>query len=260
MKMSDKKIISLDKDAKEVCLSAIKDISSQLSFMYDLIKTNKLDEEMRDTLSNLFEYRMRDISKKTGYDGLSTKVVEEKHKAIREANLKIRELEKQIGSEDLTDKIQPQIKYLSELISKWWDIEGFNYIREMNFGRYGVLEVELGFSFNDFSSRYSDKPVTKKEQHKTWIEEVKERGFAVAHKKGDGYMLVDCESNRQLLISMIKNKFPSAKITKIENYRILGSDEMLFQIRGLTLIIKDIREIKNLESYISKFHEIEDEY
>ncbi|KLU74218.1 hypothetical protein [Clostridium botulinum] len=207
------KIIKLDVDSKEVCLKALKDINSNLGFMFELIQKDTLSEEMRDTLSKLFEYRMADISKKTGYDSLSAKVLDEKHKAIREANTKIHELERKLGSEDLTDKIKEQIKYLTGLVDKWWDIEGFNYIKEIFFRKYGSLEVNLGFSFTDFSaSRYSDKPITAKEEHKSWIEEVVERGFKIEKCKGYGFVLIDCESNRQMLIDMIKNRFPSAEI------------------------------------------------
>lgn len=258
--MENNKTIILNEDDKEVCLKALKEINSQLGFMYELIQENTLSEDMRDTLSGLFEYRMADIAKKTGYDSLSAKVLEEKHKAIREANNKIHELEKKLGSEDLTDKIEAQIKYLTNLVDKWWDIEGFNYIREMNFRKYGMLEIELGFSFNDFSSRYSDKPITSKEKHKSWIEEVKERGFKIVTRKGDGAMLIDCDDNRKMLIDMIKNRFPSAEILQFENYNVSrknGSE--FFEIRGLKILIRDIREIKNLEDYVSKFHEIEEE-
>lgn len=256
----EKKTIVLNADDKEVCLNALKEINSQLGFMYELIQENTLSEDMRDTLSGLFEYRMADIAKKTGYDSLSVKVLEEKHKAIREANNKIHELEKKLGSEDLTDKIEAQIKYLTNLVDKWWDIEGFNYIREMYFRKYGMLEIELGFSFNDFSSRYSDKPITSKEKHKSWIEEVKERGFKIVKRKGDGAMLIDCEDNRKMLIDMIKNRFPSVEILQFENYNVSRkSQSELFEIRGLKILIRNIREIKNLEDYVSKFHEIEEE-
>lgn len=256
----EEKMVKLDKDSKAVCLNALKDINSQLGFMYELINKDNLSEEMRDTLSNLFEYRMADIAKKTGYDSLSAKVLKEKHKAVREANAKIHELERKLGSEDLTDKIAAQIKYLTNLVDKWWDIEGFNYIREMYFRKYGMLEIELGFSFNDFSSRYSDKPITSKEKHKSWIEEVKERGFKIITRKGDGAMLIDCEDNRKMLIDMIKNRFPSVEILQFENYNVSRkSQSELFEIRGLKILIRNIREIKNLEDYVSKFHEIEEE-
>lgn len=256
----ENKIVKLDADSKEVCLKALKDINDQLGFMYQLIKEDKLNEEMRDTLSNLFEHSMADIAKKTGYDSLSAKVLEEKHKAVREANTKIHELERKLGSEDLTDKIKEQIKYLTDLVDKWWDIEGFNFIREMYFRKYGSVEIELGFSFMDFSTRYSDKPITAKEKHKSWIEEVQERGFKIESRKGDGAMLVDCENNRQMLIDMIKNRFPSVKILQFENYNVSRkNDNELFQIRGLKILIRDLRDIKNLENYISKFHEVEEE-
>lgn len=257
--MGNNKAIMLNEDDKEVCLKALKEINSQLGFMYQLIQEDALSEDMRDTLSSLFEYRMSDIAKKTGYDSLSAKVLEEKHKAIREANTKIHELERKLGSEDLTDKIKEQIKYLTDLVDKWWDIEGFNYIREMFFRKYGSLEIELGFSFEDFSARYSDKPITAKEKHKSWIEEVQERGFKIDKYKGYGSMLVDCESNRQMLIDMIKNRFPSAEILQFENYNVSRKNSELFQIRGLRILIRDVKDIKNLESYVSKFHEIEEE-
>ncbi|MCD3202853.1 hypothetical protein [Clostridium botulinum] len=254
------KIIKLDVDSKEVCLKTLKDISTQLGFMFELIQEDKLSEKMRDTLSNLFEYRMVDISKKTGYDSLSAKVLDEKHKAIREANTKIHELERKLGSEDLTDKIKEQIKYLTGLVDKWWDIEGFNYIRNIFFRKYGSVEVDLSFSFTDFSTRYSDKPVTDKEKHKSWIEEVKERGFKIEKCKGYGFVLIDCESNRQMLIDMIKNRFPSADILQFKNYNIARrSGDDVFQIEKLKILITDIRDIKNLENYISKFHEIEED-
>lgn len=258
--MEDGKVIALNNDDKEVCLNALKEINSQLGFMYQLIEEDKLNENMRDTLSCLFEYRMADISKKTGYDSLSAKVLEEKHQAVREANAKIHELERKLGSEDLTDKIKEQIAYLTGLVDKWWDIEGFKYIRDMSFRKYGMLEVDLGFSFMEFSSRYSDKPVTVKAKHQTWIEELKERGFNIISAKRRDTMLVDCESNREMLIAMIKNRFPSAEILQFENYNMSRrSNNELFEMRGLKILIRDMRDIKNLEDYISKFHEIEEE-
>ena len=133
------KIIKLDENAKEVCLRSLKEMSQQIGFMHQLISEDCLKEDMRDTLSGLFEYKMSDISKQTGYDSISQKVLDEKHKAIRVANNKIHELEKKLGSEDLTDKIKEQIKYLTDLVDKWWDIEGFNFIREMFFRKYGSL-------------------------------------------------------------------------------------------------------------------------
>lgn len=256
----DKKIIELNEDQKSVCLSALKDINDQLGFMYSLIKENKLDEEMRDTLSSLFEYRMADLSKQTGYDGMSTKKVEEKHSEIRNLNMKIRKLEEKIGSQDLTDKLKEQIKYLTGLVDKWWDIEGFKFIREMSFRKYGLFEAKLGFSFNDFSSHYSDKPITRKEKHKTWLEQLEERGFKVVKYKGDGAMLIDCDENRKLLINMIKNRIPSAEIIQWENYNVSRrNEEELFEIRQLEILIRDAQDIKKLEGYINKFKEIDDE-
>lgn len=257
--MEDKEKIILNEDDKAVCLNALKELNGQLSFMYQLIQEDRLDENTRDTLSSLFEYSMTDISEKTGYDSLSAKVLDEKYKAIREANVKIRELERKIGSEDLTDKIEEQISYLIGLVDKWWDIEGFQYIRDISFRKYGMLEAELGFSFMGFSSRYSDKPVTAKIKYQTWIEELEERGFNIISGKRRDSILVDCESNRELLISMIKNRFPSVEILQFENYnasRKRGSE--LFEIRGLKILIRDIRDVKNLESYISRFHEVEE--
>ena len=73
-------------------------------------------------------------------------------------------------------------------------------------------------------------------------------------------MLVDCEENRHMLIDMIKNRFPSCEILQFENYNVSRRDtEELFQIRGLKILIRDMREIKNLESYVSRFHEVEEE-
>jgi hypothetical protein len=252
----DENIIKLNIDSKEVCLKALKDMNGQIGFFYDLIKKDQLTEEMRDNLSSLFEYSMSDLSKQTGYDSNSAKKVEEKHAEIRNLNLKIRELEEKLGSDDITDKVSAQIKHLTDLVEKWWDIDGFKYIREIFVRPYGTLEITFGFSFNDFSSSYSDKPITVKEKHKSWIEEVQERGFRLINSNRD-VNLIDDDHNRKLLAELIKNRFPSAKILQWENYAVYKTDK--FQLRSVNVLIKELREVKALEEYVSKFHEIDEE-
>lgn len=252
----EEKIINLSEDSKVVCLKSLKDINGQLGFMFDLIKKNGLTEEMRDTLCGLFEFSMSDISKHVGYNGESARKVEERHAQIREANQKIRELEKKIGSEDLTEKLPAQIKYLADLIEKWWDIDGFNYIKEIFVRPYGSIEVNFGFSFNEFRSMYSDKPVTVKEAFKAWIEEVENKGFKLYKERHD-IELLDNDENRKLVTDLIKKRFPSADIIEWNNYSC--GKYGLFQIRYARVIIRNLFEVKALEEYVRKFKEVDEE-
>lgn len=255
----DSKLINLNEDEKVYCLNKIKEMYSQLSFMHQMIEENELSEEMRDTLSSLIEHGMSDISEKTGYDSLSKKVLDEKFSNIRVLNTEIRELRNRIGSDNIQN-IKEKMRYLSDLVYKWWKIEGFRHVSNSKFLSYGNFNCELCIMFHSGSSRYSDKPVTDKEKHKTWLEEIEERGFEVVDLKGNGKQLIDNDHNRELLKNMIINRIPSAEIVQFKNWNFRSETEDVMAIKHIEIVIRNLEDIKNLESYISKFKKIDEEY
>lgn len=252
----EEKIIQLDRDESATCLKDIKDIISEARYLYELVEKNELDEEMKENLCSLLEFNMASISKIIGYDGLSQEKIEEKYGEIKRLRNQIYELEEKIknnaGNENIIDKIPNQLNYLTDLVEKWWKIEGFRYIKEIFYRRFGALELHLGFSFSDFSSLISETPITDKENHKTWVEQVEDMGYKLIKERND-VDLLDCDINRELICKLIKSRFPSSEIMCWENYNCININKPhLFKLKGVEVIIRNLEEVKALELILNK--------
>jgi hypothetical protein len=248
--MKKENIVSLNMAEKMRCLKELRDIHFSVEQLYNWVQKDRLTEEMKERLLQLIEFHVADLSKILGFDSLSAQKVEEKYAEIRRANQRIRELEKQLGSKNPIEGLREQLKELTDLFRKWWDKEGFGYVREMYFTDYGTLEADLGFSFQK-TNLFSDTPVSDEIAEQQWLESLKEKGYQLyTRKRSDDKELLDCPKNRELLTELLESRFPSLEIKKWESYKIYESEENLYEIRSVKVSIKDVRDLKALEEYL----------
>jgi hypothetical protein len=242
--MSNNKLIQLNQDDKEVCLKTLKDTYFAVKQLHDLVGADKLNEQMKETVPQLVEYHMANVSKILGFDSMSAKKVEEKHAEIRKANQTIRELEAKLGSNNPIEGLKEQLKELSDAFKSWWRSDGFGYVKEAKFTEYGRFEAELGISFHR-SSIFSKKPASERLSQKEWEASLVEKGYQIyQNENGGDKELIDCLENRELLSNLIEERFPSALVDGWVVQRIYEAEGRIYEIHSFKVDISELKDLK----------------
>lgn len=169
--------------------------------------------------------------------------------ALREANVTIENLRREMGSQTSASQVENGLKVLSAKLELWWDVQGFGHIAKASFGRWGGAELELSCSLFGVRSLLSSKtPVSDKKTHEQWLEDLQKRGFElVVARRGEDPALRDTDSNRQLLEELILRTFPSAALSEFRASYAGGPHERVRVMREIKLYIRDLSEIEALE-------------
>ncbi|QZN77358.1 hypothetical protein [Paenibacillus sp. DR312] len=233
--------VVLNPDQKAVALKTLKDMFFAAKQLHDWIDTDALSREMAGILPSLIESHFTDISKQLNYESKLTKEKEERHQQIRAANMRVRELERQLGESKPIDGLKEQLRYLASTVSDWWNKYGFHHVSDENFTEYGHYTARFCFML-DHLSMYSDTPVTDKRTWKERIQELIEEGWDIVFQDGRrSPQLVDNDNNRARLVKLVQSRFPSAKIIKTRNWRT--DDDGVFTFRDVEVYIYDLQDI-----------------
>lgn len=243
--------VVLNEDQKAVVEREVKSTYSALSTLFDWVKSDSLTTEMKETLPKLVDGYMQVIKETIGFTGEESEREKEMTESIGQYYQKqINDLQQALEQQQSISSISANATIAFKKIDKWWDIEGFDYIREKSITAGGNVLLELGFMMDSFTSRYSKTPVSDKEILKTKVQYLIEKGFEFTPKKrGYGLDVVDNDNNRKLLMALVKQAFPTAKIYKFENHlrRTDNEKDDYFILRSVEVIIYDLNEVENLE-------------
>lgn len=256
--------LTFNEDQKAVVEREIRSAYSAMATLLDWVKKDSLDVEMKETLPNLVDSYLRTVKETIGFTGEES----ERHKEMKESiglyyQKQIKDLEQALENQQPISSIAANVKIAFDKIDKWWDIEGFNYIKDKRVTDGGVARFELGFMLDSFTSRYSKTPVSDKENLKTKVQYLMDKGFQFTPKKrGYGLDLIDNDNNRKLLEQLIKKAFPSANIWSFENHLRRTNNEMdnYFIIKGVEVTIFDLSDIESLVIEEKYFLEDEEDY
>ncbi len=191
---------------------------------------------------------MADVSKRIGVPTETQAEVEERFALISAANLRIDELERQLGQAAQIDLIIHGVKFLEEKFRHWWKTQGFGHTSKFSIDSYGAkatLSVALS---GKLSSIFSDTPVSDKENKIFWLNSLVEQGFVLSgidNKDKREVELVDCDKNRELITRSISDQFPSAVICSISNF---GRQNGIFIIRDIEIMVRNLHHIDSLAS------------
>lgn len=235
--------VNLNDDQKAVLLKSLKNINFANRQLHDFVTKGSLSEEMAKTLPALIESYFSEAAEVLNYESHLLKEKEERYVEIRNANQKIHELEFKLGSSKPIDGLKEQLRYLHDQVSDWWRKEGFNHISEEKFSPYGCLHLQFCFML-DSSRLFSKTPVTDKEKHYDHIQHLRDRGFEFADNEKDSTYrkhLIDTEKNRKLLTTMLKERFPSLQVHRIDNR--VSSDTGDFLIWHIEAAIYNLGDI-----------------
>lgn len=238
------KNFELNEDQKAVLLKASKDIHFANAQLHELVSNNSLSVEMAKTLPSLIESYFSEAAKVLNYASHLLEEKEKRYVEIREANKTIRELQAKLGSSKPIDGLKEQLTHLSEVVSGWWNTEGFNHVHDTKYYPYGGMRVEFSFMLEHYRC-FSETPVTDKRSQTEHIQRLRDMGFEFADfEKGrsEKLDLIDNHKNRSLLIKMLTERFPSLEVHSFSNRSSYSSKE-IFIIRHIDASIYDLTDI-----------------
>lgn len=217
-----------------------------------MAKEGKLDVEFAHTVVSLIQGHNDHVATLVGYESTAMKERAEITERIRSANIRIRELEALLGQGVTPEALQAGIQFMSKRLSAWWERMGFNYISDIDFGRYGVIKAKFGFSF-DWGETLGRRPATSAVENQASIEHLKNDGWVLTgleSRRRHDVQMVDCESNRKKLMALFREHLPTAIVHAFDGWRDRDSEET-FVLRHVEVYIKDLNEVYNLPDQVA---------
>lgn len=239
--MRNESILELSPDDKEILLKSSNDLFFAAQELHKRMSGGKLTLDMKDTLASLIESHFIEIAKILDYTSHLTLEHEQRFVDIRNANGRIRELEVMLADSKPIDGLKEQLQRLYETVREWWNKDGFHHVGEFEFGSYGSAKMEFNFML-DHSSMFSNTPASDRVSKAQYLEKLLAQGYDIRNIKGDGLSVIDCENNRQLLSSLLKQRFPSIKISRFNNWCV-GEEDDIFALRSIEAYIYDLKDI-----------------
>lgn len=231
----------LNEDQVAVAQRHIKDAHFALATITQCLEGKMpLTEELVKNCLSVSEYQLRDLCKTLGVETHGAAEIDERHAKLRAANMRIRELEGQLGDSNAPELTQMGVKRLSEHLNKWWDLEGFGHIAELKFGPYGV-DVKFSCNlFGDFHLIGSKTPVSDRERKALWYASLAERGFVLCVEEGEREPAVDdCDQSRRTLADLFTSRMPSAFVTSFHGHGRRGQ----YVLRDVEVFIRNYADI-----------------
>lgn len=238
--------ITLTPDSRAVGLQKLQQIQQALGTLAAVIGHGKrpLDAALPTNVLKVAEFELADLGKTLGIETDSAREREERFAMLRAANLRVRELEAQLGNSQGADVTQACLKTLDARLNSWWDLEGFGHITDIAFQRYGCTVNFSCSLYGDFRGSDSKTPVSDKERRALWHASLAERGFSLVQEDQREWALLDCDATRKTLVELIALRLPSARVLKLENAN--RSNAAGFILQGVEVYIGQLADILTL--------------
>lgn len=234
--------LSLTPDQIAVAKNRLRDLLFGAGTLADLLKKGEeLPHGLAKDVLTVAEYKIAELGKLFGVETVSEKEVERRHAEMRRLNMRVRELEAQIGASQSPAMIQMGLGVLSRYINHWWALEGFGHVSDESFDRYGATIKFSCSLFGEFPLVDSPTPVSDKDRKQQWLQSLLDRGFELIEKRGERE-LIDSDNNRQVLQKLFAIRIPSAVVVSFQNYRSGGG----YVMRGLEVRIRQLEDILQL--------------
>ncbi len=235
----------LNPDQIAVAQRHLRDILMGAGTLAELLKKGEeLPLGLAKNVLSVSEHKIADLGKLFGVDTVSEQKIEERHAEMRRLNMRVRELEGQIGASYSPGMTQMGLGVLSRHLSHWWEMEGFGHIAEEHYDRYGATIKFSCSLFGGFPLIGSDTPVSDAEHRKLWLQSLRDRGFDLCDDDGDRG-LVDNENNRRVLLDLFAARIPSAIVVSFGCHSS-SSDRRRFTMRDVEVRIRQLADIAQL--------------
>ncbi|AQT06302.1 hypothetical protein [Acetobacter persici] len=252
-------ISSITDDQTAVAIREIREAGSSLGMVHNMLKNDTFPGDAENRSGELVVLAVRkatrhviELAKTLGIPSEEAEEVTRRHAAIRKANLRIRDLESQLGESVTPDKVRQAIKSYSKRINYWWKVYGFGHVRSFVFEEH-IIKVSLScLPFGDFAIIDSKTPVSDKERRALWRKSLEARGILLAEDERGSrdFTPVDCDQTREALTRIIMAAFPTCRITSFSSHvahdTTLPDGRIHYTLRDIEIIIYSASEVAAL--------------
>jgi hypothetical protein len=221
----------------------VKNAQQNLSMILYHFANGGVSRFIGGSVLSLVESDISKLGKKFGVETQSEKDIEERHGAMRKANMRIRELEELLGKGQPPEGVQPALKAMCRQLNDWWDLDGFGHISDIAFGEYG-LKADFCCQFIGVKPYVvTPEPMSKKERMALWLVQLQERGYVLFQDDEDREKgILDCDQSKNTLRQLFAQRLSSARITKFVSRESRGNSHLT----SVEVYISDITQILSL--------------
>lgn len=215
----DPALVVLTDEVRSNVLKTAKDLYFSVGELHERVKSNSLEKGFSQTLLTLLESYTVKLHESLDYNSTLKKEHDKRYVEIRELNMQNHELRKQLGDKVSAEDVREKLKNFKDIIYEWWVKEGFGHVSDTSFGGYGCrIKLSCNLSYG-----------SEKEQ----VVYLKNKGYEINEPERNNFDLIHSEKNVALLISEVTNRFPSARLWKIDlsNWHGLHIRDAEFDIR-----------------------------
>jgi hypothetical protein len=242
--VEDEDLITLSPDSREVVTKQLREGISALATVLDILKgSDTLSAGITRTVLRVTEYALSDVAKTTGIETQTRADIEQRHADVRRLNMRVRELESQIGAGASPEILKHGLTAASAKLKAWWRAEGFGHTAELSFTDYGKIKATLSCHlFGRHIYSMSKTPLSDREKHERWISSLEERGFTLHFPEGRGDPEIeDCDRSRQGIARLLRSRLPSCDIAQTRNHKGYQTEKL--SLKDVEIYIHDLADV-----------------
>lgn len=211
--------MKLTDDTKELVTTHLRKGRIVSKRLQDKIDNNTVTQEDINVLAFLLEGHLGDVLKGLDYQSVLKEEQEKRYEEIRIAYQRIQTLEEQLANVHELSGFSGMFKKIQDTLRDWWQKEGFNHVEDTKLLSYGVIEVTFSFLLSSRVSMFSKTPKADREDLARHKQALRNQGF-LFNDNGEytAYKdeLLDTQQNKDLLLKLVRKRFPSFKIKSFE--------------------------------------------
>lgn len=232
----------LDEDQSAVLRREVRGMLAALHHLAEVFEPGKPIE--RNLVYNILytsESRLAQLGEITGVQTDSAAERERRYAGIRAANVRVHEMERQLGGAVNAEQTKLAVARLADKLRHWWRHEGLGLMQDATLDAWGGMTVTLSCSlFGTTPLTDSSRPISDKADRASWLKSLEERGFVLTEGRGSVGHLVACDASRDALVRLIKDKLPSAHFQTIKTRSGQGELPVLEDVRFCIHNLEDV--------------------
>lgn len=245
--------VKLNSDQEVVMKRISRELKGAVASIDQLLNSaDGLDALTARSIVSVAESKFAELGKILGVETESAAAIERRHADIRHANIRIHELESQLGNSQTPRLVQLALKSLEDQLTGWWRQQGFGLVSKVTFGAYNC-RVEFSCRlWGDYEVVESATPVSDREHKKAWLESWRQQGLVTA--QDHDLEIKDCDASRDFVRNLIRSNIPSADVISFINHRLTRRGvENEYGLRSIEVLIRRIEDIQDLPYTPEKF-------
>ncbi len=239
----------LDADQRAVAANTLRELQMGVNVLAQTFRDQGLlPAQLTKSVLSVAEHRIADLGRLAGVSTNSEADIAARSASLREANLRIQELESQVGAQTGAATLAEALSHYAQRVEDWWEREGLGYVRSFSFGRHGQLELELSCTPTGgfLLSSHSETPITDAQEKALWLRTLAERGFVLLEGTTlDDCAVKDCDASRECLLALLTRALPSASVTE---FRQLRHRKGGFALRSVKLYVRKLTDLDSLQA------------